>query len=107
MEWYGRRAERQKRSQAFREERETGACQAGAMSAGVSVPPGKREIFTFPALRFSISYTTRPRRATEVHGRDYFFVARDEFDRMVVLFSMLDGPKEIACAISTSATTAQ
>jgi Protein of unknown function (DUF1488) len=26
-----------------------------------------------------------------------------EFDRMVVLFSMLDGQKEISCAISTSA----
>jgi guanylate kinase len=36
-----------------------------------------------PALRFSISYTTRPKRPNEVHGRDYFFVTRDEFDRMV------------------------
>ena len=36
-----------------------------------------------PGLRFSISYTTRPRRPTEVHGRDYFFVTRDEFDQMV------------------------
>ena len=26
-----------------------------------------------------------------------------EFDRMVVVFSMKDGPKEIPCAISTSA----
>ena len=36
-----------------------------------------------PALRFSISYTTRARRPTEVHGRDYFFVGKDEFSRMV------------------------
>ena len=36
-----------------------------------------------PALRFSISYTTRPQRPSEVHGRDYFFVPRDEFERMV------------------------
>jgi guanylate kinase len=36
-----------------------------------------------PGLRFSISYTTRPRRAAEQHGRDYFFVDRSEFDRMV------------------------
>jgi guanylate kinase len=36
-----------------------------------------------PALRFSISYTTRARRPTEVHGRDYFFVDKDEFSRMV------------------------
>ena len=26
-----------------------------------------------------------------------------EFDRMVMLFSMMDGPKEIPCAVSTSA----
>ncbi len=36
-----------------------------------------------PRLRFSISYTTRPRRPTEVHGRDYFFVARADFEGMV------------------------
>jgi guanylate kinase len=32
-----------------------------------------------PALSFSISYTTRARRSAEVHGRDYFFVTREEF----------------------------
>ena len=32
-----------------------------------------------PALRFSISYTTRAQRSTEEHGRDYFFVSPDEF----------------------------
>jgi guanylate kinase len=32
-----------------------------------------------PQLRFSISYTTRRRRATEEHGRDYLFVSADEF----------------------------
>jgi guanylate kinase len=36
-----------------------------------------------PAVRFSISYTTRPPRGAEQHGRDYFFVERDAFDRMV------------------------
>ena len=36
-----------------------------------------------PGLSFSISYTTRSQRPNEVHGRDYFFVSRDEFDRMV------------------------
>ena len=35
------------------------------------------------SLRFSISYTTRKQRPTEQHGRDYFFVGRDEFDLMV------------------------
>ena len=28
-----------------------------------------------PALRFSVSYTTRPPRPGEVHGQDYFFVS--------------------------------
>jgi guanylate kinase len=36
-----------------------------------------------PGLRFSISYTTRAQRPAEEHGRDYFFVDRDEFERMV------------------------
>jgi guanylate kinase len=35
-----------------------------------------------PALGFSISCTTRTRRESEVHGRDYFFVRHDEFERM-------------------------
>ena len=33
-------------------------------------------------LRFSISYTTRPRRASEVDGKDYFFVSPAEFRRL-------------------------
>ena len=32
-----------------------------------------------PALKFSISYTTRTPRENEIHGRDYFFVTADEF----------------------------
>jgi guanylate kinase len=34
-----------------------------------------------PALALSVSCTTRPPRVGEVHGKDYFFVARDEFER--------------------------
>lgn len=34
-------------------------------------------------LEFSISYTTRPMRTGEVHGRDYWFVSTDEFEHMV------------------------
>ena len=32
-----------------------------------------------PALRFSVSYTTRPQRETEVEGHDYFFVYESRF----------------------------
>jgi guanylate kinase len=35
-----------------------------------------------PALGFSISYTTRPPRPNEEHGRDYFFVDTGHFARM-------------------------
>jgi guanylate kinase len=35
-----------------------------------------------PELKFSISYTTRKRRATEEHGRDYLFVSADEFRKL-------------------------
>ncbi len=35
-----------------------------------------------PEYRFSISYTTRQKRSTEVEGRDYFFVTPDEFARL-------------------------
>lgn len=34
-------------------------------------------------LRFSVSYTTRPRRSSEVDGRDYFFVTEGQFLEMV------------------------
>ncbi len=37
----------------------------------------------FPTMRESISYTTRPPRAGEVDGQDYFFVSREAFQRMV------------------------
>jgi guanylate kinase len=43
-----------------------------------------------PAVRFSISYTTRPPRGAEQHGRDYFFVERDEFARLVASDAFLE-----------------
>ena len=35
-----------------------------------------------PALKFSISYTTRPQRSTETDGVDYLFVDKNEFNRL-------------------------
>ena len=34
-------------------------------------------------LEFSISYTTRAPRGSEVNGRQYYFVSRPEFERMI------------------------
>jgi guanylate kinase len=36
-----------------------------------------------PYLGFSVSYTTRKARANEVEGRDYHFIAPDQFDGMI------------------------
>lgn len=35
-----------------------------------------------PDFVFSVSYTTRPKRPNEKHGRDYFFVSEEEFRRL-------------------------
>ncbi len=41
-----------------------------------------RVIARVPNLVYSVSYTTRPQRPTEIEGRDYHFVSRREFERM-------------------------
>ena len=55
----------------------------------VSAPSGtgkttvcRRAVAAEPGLVFSVSHTTRPRRASEVDGRDYHFVDEDEFRRL-------------------------
>lgn len=56
----------------------------------ISAPSGagkttlvRRLMERHPALRFSISFTTRPPRPGEQDGRDYFFVAAGRFADMV------------------------
>jgi guanylate kinase len=56
----------------------------------ISAPSGagkttlcKEVIDILPELRHSVSYTTRKPRLGEEHGHDYFFVAKEEFERMV------------------------
>ena len=44
-------------------------------------------------VSISISATTRPRRAGEVHGQDYYFVNIDEFREMVDSGEMLEHAK--------------
>jgi guanylate kinase len=56
----------------------------------ISAPSGagkttllKRVMDYFPAMRFSVSYTTRPPRPGEGDGEDYHFVSPKRFDQMV------------------------
>lgn len=55
----------------------------------ISAPSGSgkstlvnRLLRSVPGLAFSVSYTTRPRRAGERNGRDYFFVSEARFKRL-------------------------
>ena len=43
-----------------------------------------------PNLTFSISYTTRPPRGTEVHGVDYKFISRQEFEALLARGKFLE-----------------
>jgi len=43
-----------------------------------------------PGLDFSISYTTREPRGSEQNGREYFFVAREEFEKMIAQDEFLE-----------------
>lgn len=43
-----------------------------------------------PDLRFSVSYTTRPQRATERPGHDYFFVDHNTFKQMAAAGEFLE-----------------
>lgn len=56
----------------------------------ISAPSGagkstlvRRLLASTPRLGFSVSYTTRLPRAGEKNGREYFFVSRSRFERMV------------------------
>ncbi|MGB9486885.1 MAG: guanylate kinase [Terriglobia bacterium] len=56
----------------------------------ISAPSGsgkstlvRRLLASLPDLAFSVSHTTRPRREGEKDGRDYFFVTRKRFERMI------------------------
>lgn len=45
---------------------------------------------TDPSLRFSVSFTTRPPRAGEIDGQDYFFVDRPRFEAMIAAGALLE-----------------
>ncbi|MBI1745882.1 MAG: guanylate kinase [Acidobacteria bacterium] len=50
----------------------------------------KWAIAEIPNLRYSVSYTSRPPRAGERPGLDYFFVGVDEFQRMIAADAFLE-----------------
>jgi len=65
------------------------SCARGSILV-ISAPSGagkstlvRRLMAALPDLCFSISHTTRPPREGEVEGRDYFFVTRRRFERMI------------------------
>ena len=43
-----------------------------------------------PELRFSISYTTRPKRRNEADGVDYLFVDKEQFDELRAAGALLE-----------------
>jgi guanylate kinase len=56
----------------------------------VSAPSGagkttivKAILEKYPSMLFSVSAATRTRRETEVDGKDYFFLSRQEFERRI------------------------
>lgn len=56
-----------------------------------------------PGLEFSISYTTRPPRGSEQHGREYYFVSTQEFEKMIARGEFL----EYACVFGDYYGTAK
>jgi guanylate kinase len=44
----------------------------------------------FPKLQFSISATTRQKRAYEVHGKDYYFLSNEEFEQAISSNELLE-----------------
>ena len=50
----------------------------------------KRLLAEHTDLRFSVSFTTRKPRPGEQHGRDYYFVAKPEFERMIAAGELLE-----------------
>jgi guanylate kinase len=63
----------------------------------VSAPSGSgkttlvdRLLHDVPHLHFSISYTTRPPRGPEQHGREYCFLTREQFQAMIAEGKLLE-----------------
>ena len=42
-----------------------------------------RKVLESRGIRYGVSYTTRPPREGEVHGKDYFFLSKEEFEGLI------------------------
>ncbi|MCY4171918.1 MAG: guanylate kinase [Bacteroidetes bacterium] len=64
---------------------------------GLTAPSGagkssiaKQVLDAFPSMRLSVSVTTRSPRAYERHGKEYYFVSKPEFDRLITEDALLE-----------------
>ncbi len=53
------------------------------------------------SFHFVVTATTRPPREGEVHGKDYWFVTRDEFSRMLSRRTRLVAVTQVSNALGT------
>lgn len=63
----------------------------------ISAPSGcgkttiaKAILSRYPEMLFSVSATTRPQRDGEVHGKDYFFLTKDEFKERIRIGDLIE-----------------
>lgn len=54
-------------------------------------------------IRFSVSATTRPPRPGETDGKDYFFISREEFERMIGADAFLEHAEYVGNRYGTPA----
>lgn len=50
----------------------------------------KALVDSIPKMTVSISHTTRPKRASEMHGINYYFIDKTEFDHMIARHDFLE-----------------
>ncbi len=60
-----------------------------------------------PNIRYSVSFTTRPPRPGEVHGRDYFFVSPEEFRKRIEADDFAEWTEKFGYFYGTSRETMQ
>jgi guanylate kinase len=76
--------------QAFTTSRRGSLIVLSAPSGAGKTTFAQRLLRSIPGLRFSVSHTTRPARAGEQNGREYFFVSRRSFKSMVARGEFLE-----------------